>query len=322
LTRKSVMSDDRRHGGGRTLVWLPLPPEEIDDLPCGLDYAHWNGGDAYPTSPAHVGFYAPPITKDIEVVLRPLPHMKRLRVVQALSAGVDHLVPHLPAEVTLCNAHGVHDASTAELALTLTLASLRGVPDFVRSQDSERWHSGFHPSLFGRRVLIIGYGSIGAAIEDRLHPFGCEVARVARTARQSRRGVVHGPSALAELLPKSDVVILSLPLTEQTRGMAGVRFLASMKDGALLVNVARGPVVDTKALLAELESGRIQAALDVTDPEPLPVGHRLWAAPGVLISPHAGAFTSALLPHVKRLLSAQMHRFARGAQLENLVSRA
>jgi phosphoglycerate dehydrogenase-like enzyme len=118
------------------------------------------------------------------------------------------------------------------------------------------------------------------------------------------------------------LVILSLPLTEQTRGMVGVHFLASMKDGALLVNVARGPIVDTKALLAELENARIQAALDVTDPEPLPIGHPLWTAPGVLISPHAGAFTSALVPHVKKLLSAQLHRFARGAQLENLVSRA
>jgi phosphoglycerate dehydrogenase-like enzyme len=202
---------------------------------------HWNGTGAYPTSPADVGFYAPPITKDNAVILRPLPQMKRLRVVQALSAAVDHLVPHLPADVTLCNARGVHDASTAELALTLILASLRGVPDFVHSQDAERWDSGYHPSLFGQRVLIVGYGSVDAAIEDRLRPFGCDVARVARTDRLSPHGIVHAPSAQSELLPKSDVVILSMPLTEQTRGMAGTHFLAAMQDGALLVNVARGP---------------------------------------------------------------------------------
>jgi phosphoglycerate dehydrogenase-like enzyme len=214
----------------------------------------------------------------------------------------------------------VHESSTAELALALVLASLRGIPDFVRAQDAGEWRSGFRPALADRIVLIVGHGSIGAAIEDRLTPFECEVVRVARTARDTPRGPVHALSELPRLLPDADVVILVTPLTDATRGLAGAEFLARLKDGALLVNVGRGPVVDTKALLAELESGRISAALDVTDPEPLPAGHPLWHAPGVLISPHVGGPTSAFLPRAKRLLRAQLRRYATGEPLENIVT--
>jgi phosphoglycerate dehydrogenase-like enzyme len=130
---------------------------------------------------------------------------------------------------------------------------------------------------------------------------------------------VHPLTELPALLPDADVVILSTPLNEATRGLADARFLARLKDGALLVNVARGAVVDTEALLTELESGRITAALDVTDPEPLPQGHPLWHAPGVLVSPHVGGSTSAFWPRAKRLLAAQLTRFAAGEPLENVV---
>ncbi len=167
----------------------------------------------------------------------------------------------------------------------------------MRAQQQERWQGDFHPALADRSVLIVGYGAIGSAIEDRLTPFELtRVARVARSARTTARGPVHPLAELPALLPEADVVILSTPLNETTRHLVDAEFLARMKDGALLVNVARGPVVDTKALLAELESGRITAALDVTDPEPLPQGHPLWHAPGVLISPHVGGPTSAFLP--------------------------
>ncbi|MGI5397505.1 2-hydroxyacid dehydrogenase [Streptomyces sp. CA-251251] len=303
----------------RKLAWLPVPAEEMDGLPAGLDYASWDGRGPYPTDPARVSFYAPPLTTDTAVILRPLALMSRLRVLQALSAGVDYLLPHVRPGVLLCNARGVHDASTAEMALTLTLASLRGVPEFVQNQGAGHWQQGIRPSLYGATVLIVGYGSIGAAIEERLRPFGCEVKRVARTPRLTAVGPVHSPSALHNLLPQADVVILSVPLTQHTRHLADATFLGSMKDGALLVNVARGAVADTGALLAEVRTGRIRAALDVTDPEPLPPGHALWTAPGVLISPHAGAFTSAMMPHVKRLLGVQLQRFADGQELDNAV---
>ncbi|MFE0177126.1 2-hydroxyacid dehydrogenase [Streptomyces sp. NPDC059002] len=310
-----------------TDVWLPFDPHEIEGLPAaagaGLNYRFWDGGPDFPADPADCAFYVVPYMKGTEVAVRPLSAMTSLRVVQTLTAGIDHVEPgigFLAPGVRLCNARGVHEASTAELALTLVLASLRGVPRFVEGQRQEEWRGGFYPALADRSVLIVGYGSIGSAIEDRLAPFECaRVARVARSARATERGPVHPLAELPSLLPDADVVILSTPLTEATRGLAGADFLARMKDGALLVNVARGPVVDTKALLAELDSGRITAALDVTDPEPLPAGHPLWHAPGVLISPHVGGSSSAFLPRAKRLLAAQLTRYVAGDPLDNLV---
>jgi phosphoglycerate dehydrogenase-like enzyme len=308
-------------------VWLPIPADEIEGLPApsdsGFTYRFWDGGPDFPADPADCAFYAVPYLKGMEIAVRPLAAMTSVRVVQTLSAGIDHVEPglgSLPADVRLCNAKGVHEASTAELTLALILASLRGIPGFVRGQDQEEWRSGFYPALADKSVLIVGYGSIGAAIEDRLAPFECaRVARVARSARTVERGEVRALTDLPVLLPDADVVVLSTPLTEQTRGLVNAGFLARMKDGALLVNVARGPVVDTKALLAEVESGRITAALDVTDPEPLPAGHPLWHAPGVLITPHVGGPTSAFMPRAKRLLAGQLTRFAAGEPVHNVV---
>ncbi|WP_037803589.1 2-hydroxyacid dehydrogenase [Streptomyces sp. NRRL F-5135] len=304
-------------------IWLPYPADEIEGLPEGLDYRYWDGQDDFPADPADCAFYVVPYLKGPKISVRPLAGMTSVRVVQTLSAGTDHVAPALgglPGGVRLCNAKGVHEASTAELALALVLASLRGIPGFVRGQEREEWRSGFYPALADKSVLIVGHGSIGAAIEDRLAPFECaRVVRVARSARTTERGPVHALADLPELLPEADVVILSTPLTPETKGLAGADFLARMKDGALLVNVARGAVVDTKALLAEVERGRITAALDVTDPEPLPAGHPLWHAPGVLISPHVGGSTSAFLPRAKRLLARQLTRFAAGEELDNVV---
>ncbi|GGX21233.1 dehydrogenase [Streptomyces malachitofuscus] len=304
-------------------VWLPIPPDEIDGLPEGPRYRFWDGGEEFPADPADCGFYVVPYMKPAGVGVRPMPLMRSVRVVQTLSAGTDHVEPglrHLPEGVRLCNARGVHEASTAELTLALILASLRGIPGFVRAQDKGEWRGGFRPALADRSVLIVGYGSIGAAIEDRLVPFElARVARVARSARTTERGPVHPLTELPSLLPQADVVVLSTPLTETTRHLVDAGFLARMKDGALLVNVARGGVVDTKALLTELESGRITAALDVTDPEPLPAEHPLWRAPGVLVTPHVGGPTSAFLPRAERLLRDQLRRYVNQEELGNVV---
>jgi phosphoglycerate dehydrogenase-like enzyme len=213
----------------------------------------------------------------------------------------------------------VHDSSTAELAVTLALASLRGVPGFVRAQATGEWRTGFHPALADRTVLLVGYGSIAAAVEDRLTPFECHILRVARTARTAARGAVHALSDLPELLPRADVVVLTVPLTDGTRGLVDAGFLALMPDGALLVNVSRGAVVETDALLAELRAGRLSAALDVTDPEPLPPGHPLWHAPNTLISPHVGGNSSAFLPRALRLIRTQLLRYEAGEPLDNTV---
>ncbi|MFI1167970.1 2-hydroxyacid dehydrogenase [Streptomyces sp. NPDC020801] len=305
----------------RVRVLMPFTPADLDGLPSGWHAMVWDGTEQPPTgqSVEAVEFFVIPYTFTT-AALPLLAALPSLRVVQSLSAGVDDVLPHLPAHVTLCNARGVHSASTAEHAVALTLASLRGIPDFVRAQEAQRWSAGFRPALADRTVLLIGYGAIGAAVEARMTPFECSVLRVARSERQTSRGPVHAMSELPSLLPQADVVVLTVPLTGATRGLVDARFLDRMKDGALLVNVGRGPVVDTSALVDEVRTGRLCAALDVTDPEPLPPGHPLWTAPGTLISPHAAATTSAFRPRALALVRAQLARYAAGVPLANVVT--
>jgi phosphoglycerate dehydrogenase-like enzyme len=300
----------------RRTVLVPYPPEGVlAGLPDTLDVRVWDGSGEPPADAlAATEMYVVPYTFE-PVVAEAAARMPRLRVVQTLTAGVEHLRPYVGEGVRLCNARGVHDASTAELALALVLASLRGIPDFVRAQDRGRWAHAERPSLADRTVLLVGYGSVGAAVERRLLPFECDVVRVARSARDG----VAGLEALADLLPLAHVVVLTVPLTGETRGMVDAAFLAGMRDGALLVNVSRGPVVDTEALVGELRAGRLTAALDVTDPEPPPPGHALWSVPGLLLSPHVGGNTSAFLPRALRLVRAQLERFAAGRPLANVM---
>jgi phosphoglycerate dehydrogenase-like enzyme len=299
------------------LVWLPFEPDELGEVPDNLDVEVFTARGEPPPSADRVELYVPDYTFAPRVV-EVIPELPRLQVVQTLTAGVDHVRPYVPEGVTLCNARGVHDASTAELAVALTLASLRGVPDFVRAQDERRWAFGTYPALADRTVLVVGYGAIGEAIERRMDGFECTLLRVARTARDG----VADMAALPQMLPVADVVILVVPETTETRGLVDARFLARMRDGALLVNVSRGPVVDTGALLAELTAGRLRAALDVTDPEPLPEDHPLWSAPGLLVSPHVGGATTAFPPRAHALVRDQLKRFAAGEALRNVVSGA
>ncbi|CAI9407051.1 Glycerate dehydrogenase [Nocardioides sp. T2.26MG-1] len=298
-------------------MWLPFDPADLGDPPGGLRYEVVDPTERVPDSVGQVRFYVPPYQVGSRVA-EVLPLMRSLEVVQTLTAGVDNLRGSVPAGVTLCNGRGIHDTSTAELALTLILSSLRGVPDFVRAQDRHTWAPAWRPALADRRVLLVGYGAIGAAIERRLLPFEVEVVKVARTARDG----VHGIDELPVLLPDADVVVLVVPLTDETRGLVDAGFLAAMKDGALLVNVARGAVLDTPALLEALDQGRIHAALDVTDPEPLPEDHALWDAPNLLISPHVGGASSAMWPRAHRLVRDQLHRYAAGEPLANVTSGA
>lgn len=297
------------------LVWLPFEPALLGDVPAGLRYEVVDPAEHVPPSVSEVEFYVTPyrMTPDVGDVL---PQMSSLRVVQTLSAGVDNVRAKVPAGVTLCNGRGIHDTSTAELALTLILASLRGVPDFVRAQDRASWQPRWSQSLADKSVLIVGYGAIGQAIEARVRAFEADVVRVARTAREG----VHAFEELADLLPAADVVVLIVPLTEQTRSLVDADFLSRLRDGALLVNMARGAVVDTEALVAELHTGRISAAVDVVDIEPLPAEHPLWQAPHLLVSPHVGGASSAMWPRAHRLVQAQLARFAAGEALANQMT--
>lgn len=248
-----------------------------------------------------------------------LAQMPNVEVVQTLTAGVDDVLPYLPQGVTLCNAAGVHDASTAELAVGLMIAMQRGIHEYRDRQHAGEWRHEFRPALADSRVLVIGAGNIASAIVRRLAPFEVQVDRIGRTARIDDLGPVHDMSALDELLPQADIVSLIVPLTSETMRLVDARFLERMKPGALLVNTARGGVVDTDALVAALDAGHIRAALDVTDPEPLPADHPLWRAPNCLITPHIGGDTSAFLPRAKRLVAAQVDRWLRGESLEHRI---
>lgn len=251
-------------------------------------------------------------------LLRDLPN---LRVVQLPSAGYEHAVPYLPPGVTLCNGRGVHDAGTAELAVALTLASQRGIDQAVRDQAEHRWAPVFRSSLADRRVLVLGHGSVGRAIVRRLEAFEVDVVAVASRAREQDGRRVHGIDELGALLPGVDAVIVIVPLTDATHHLVDAAFLAALPDGALLVNVARGKVVDTDALVAELASGRLRAALDVTDPEPLPADHPLWDAPHLVLTPHVGGYTNATGPRFADLLRRQVTALHAGLEPLNVVAR-
>ncbi len=296
------------------LVWLPFDPALVGDIPENLRVEQIDP-DNLPQSADEVEFYvlAYRFRAGDGEALADLP---KLRVVQTLTAGVEHVRGYVPEGVLLCNGRGIHDTSTAELALTLTLASLRGIPPFVRAQDRAEWRPDTRPSLADKQVLIVGYGQIGEAIEARVRPFEADVVRVARSARDG----VHAIAELPDLLPHADVVVLIVPGTEETTGLFDAEMLARMKDGALLVNVSRGPVVVTDALLAELESRRLHAALDVVDPEPLPTEHPLWEAPNLLLVPHVGGNSTAMEPRAHKLVREQLHRFAAGEPLANVMS--
>lgn len=303
------------------LVWLPFDPSELGTVPAGLrfelfDHTRFTGGEVeVPDSVGEVAFYLPPYmlgSRIFDVVSQ----MTSLQVVQLLTAGVDAARGHIPEGVTLCNGRGIHDTSTAELAVTLILSSLRGIPGHVRHQDEHAWRPGWFPSLADKRVLVVGYGAIGRAIEARLLPFETEVVGVARTAREG----VHGFDELDSLVPEADVVVLATPLTDETRGLVDREFLRRMKDGALLVNVARGGVVVTSDLVAELATERIHAAIDVAETEPLSSESPLWSSPNLLITPHVGGASSAMWPRAYRVVREQLERFAAGEPLANVMS--
>ena len=241
--------------------------------------------------------------------------LPRLRLVQLTSAGAERFVGKTPDGVALCNARGAHTPATAEWAVTAALAAQRGIPTFVREQDAGRWTPGTHHSMVGARVLVVGAGDIGRTIGEMLAGFDVDLTYVARTARDD----VRSTDELPQLLPEADVVVLIVPVTPETTGMVDAAFLAAMPDDSLLVNAARGVVVDTDALLAELTSGRLRAALDVTEPEPLPEGHPLFAAPNLLLTPHVGGAVPQTAERATDAVLDQLDRVLAGQPLQNVV---
>lgn len=244
--------------------------------------------------------------------------MRRLKFLQALSSGVDHVIAAVPEHVPLFNAPSLHARATAETAMSLLLASLNNVPAWSEAQRRGVWSDpGPRVGLVGKTVAILGFGAVGQALAGMLAGFD---VRVLPVARRSRPGV-HGVVDLPELVGGVDVLVVSVPLSHETRGLVDQDLLGRMKDGSLLINVARGPVVDSDALLAEVSSGRLRAGLDVVDPEPLPDGHPLWACPGVLISPHVGGNTRDFWDRAAAFVDEQLERFVLGSPLRHPVER-
>lgn len=287
----------------------------LTDLPDGVEVLVWDGLTPPPPGAEAIEFFvgrydAPPPAREV------LERLERLRVVQVSSAGVGPWVAALPDGVTLHSGRGIHTASTAELAVLGMLACLRDLPGYLRAQGRHDWHRIDFDGLDGRRVLVIGAGDIGARIAAAVRLFDAEATLVGRTAREGVRAI----SDLPELLAVHDVVVLAVPHTPDTHHLVDAQFLAALPNGAVVVNIARGAVVDTDALMVELHRGRVRAFLDVTDPEPLPADHPLWDAPNLILTPHIGGGTSGWRARAYRLVSEQVGRYVRGEQLLNRVA--
>lgn len=299
-------------------IWVPYAygMDALSDLPVTVEF--YPSPEELPSDPTTVDFWVPPFLASGPVVAM-IDKLPSVRVIQLLSAGADAWIGRVPDGVSLCDARGVHNSSTAEWALTAILSYQRAFPAFARAQFDRRWSiQEYAPTdeVTGKQVLIVGAGAIGEALATRLVACEASVTRVARSARDG----VYGVDDLPELLPQADIVVLIVPLTALTRGMVDAAFLARMRDGALLVNAARGPVVVTDALVAELATGRLNAAMDVTDPEPLPPDHPLWMMPNALITPHVAGTVKGLMPRAFGLVADQVRRRLAGEPLINLVT--
>ena len=305
-----------------------IPEELLRGMPAGVEIVRV---PAEPAAELHVDFWVLPFSrKQAEAAY---PFLRGMKVMQSAMAGVEWILPWKPAGVVLCDGRGIHDISASEWVLSVLLAWVKRLPEYVRAQEAGEWRGQKNwmgtalpgapqymvqaDDLHGKRILIVGYGAIGEAIERRLAGFEVEVVRVARRARSSEN--VFGIDELERLLPEADVVVMMVPLTDATRGMIGAREIGLMKRGALLVNAARGPIVQTDALVAALVAGRIHAAVDVTDPEPLPTGHPLWKAPNILITPHIGGGTPEFIKRAFKFVGEQVGRSMRGEELMNVV---
>ena len=298
---------------------MSVPTEELaaalQPVPDGVDILVWTMESDAPRDEFDI--VVPPYMS-MDVVLPRLTSV-RSRLVQSQSIGYEGIEANLPPGHVFANASSVHETSTAELAVALALAVQRQLPTFVRAQDERRWAQQFTESLADRRVLLLGYGGVGKAVAARLTPFEVELTLVASRARFEDGMPVHGVERLLELLPQAEIVIATLPGGEATHHILDDAALSALPDGALVVNVGRGPVIDTDALADHVRRGRLRAALDVTDPEPLPADHPLWSLPGALIVPHVGGASSAMKPRTVRLIRRQIERMLAGEPPLNVV---
>lgn len=305
------------HGIRNFIVSVPTDQlaADLGELPDGVELVVWPMDAAAPRD--RFDIVVPPYMS----MARVLERLQGVEVglVQGQSIGYDGVAEILPEGLRFANAASVHETSTAELAVGLALAAQRHLDAFAVDTAAGRWNPVFADSLADRRVLLLGYGGVGKAVAARLEPFEVELTAVASRAREEDGVAVHGIDELPALLPSAEIVILTLPGGEATQGIVDDAFLSALPDGALVVNVGRGTLVDTDALVDHARRGRIRAALDVTDPEPLPGDHPLWGLPGVLVSPHVGGASSAMRPRVAKLVRTQIERLVAGEPPVNVV---
>ena len=299
------------------IVWMRDREQRrsLGALPEGVELHLIPDGSLPPKEILEAEFLIPPY--DSHPVLQLLGQMPKLAVVQAISAGTDWLLPSVPPGITVCSARGTRDIAVAEWVLGAIFAMEKRLPTFFQHQREHVWSHELLEEIAGKRALLVGYGSIGRHVGDRLTALGVQVEGVASKARAD----IHGVEDLPRLLGAADIVVLTVPLTPLTRHLFDDRMLSLMRPAALLVNASRGAVLDTDALLTHLASGHIRAALDVTDPEPLPREHPLWDAPGVLITPHLAGDSPQAEDRVYRFIGEQIRRYAKGEPLENVVAR-
>src|SRR5215218_9672575 len=290
---------------------------DLEPLPEGLRGVVWDMNAEDATLSEIDGVILPYI--DASKVLGSLAKVDDLKFVQTQSTGYDGVIEAAGPAAGVANAAGVHAAATAELAVGLILAKLRGIDQAVRDQQYGLWRPERRQSLADRRVLLVGVGGSGHALARRLEPFEVTLTRVGSSARTDEHGEVHASSELTALAATHDILVSVLPLNEHTHQLIGEEVLAALPDGALVVNVGRGSVVDTAALTKEVLSGRLQCAIDVVDPEPLPQDHPLWSTTNALITPHVGGNASAFQPRILKLLRKQLEALAAGQAPANLV---
>lgn len=299
-------------------VWLPTHDSitRMGGLPDGVTASVWDGSDALPDDAAEVeALIVPLIAGKTDLLRSAVSTMPKLRFAQSMYAGVEWIEPAIPEHVVLSNTGTANAKPVAEWVVATLLSHLRDLPRFAVDQEEQRWATRLTDTLAYKRLSILGYGPIAQALEAMLLPFGSQVTVFARTARDH----VQPIDALANFLPETDVLVVLTPLTDATRGLVGSEVLAALPDGAIVVNAARGPVVDSNALLAELTRGRLRAVLDVTDPEPLPAGHPLWDAPNCTITPHSAGATYRYFDNVFPLLRTQLQRLTQGEAPEHQV---
>ncbi|WP_295839963.1 2-hydroxyacid dehydrogenase [uncultured Microbacterium sp.] len=289
--------------------------DDLGDLPDGVEVVVWDMKDPAPRE--RFDMVVPPYMS-MDGVLERLREVE-VGLVQGQSIGYDNVEGRLPEGVVFANASSVHETATSELALALTLAAQRHLPAFVRAQDRGEWTGGTAPGLADARVTLLGFGGVGRAIAARLQPFEVSLCAVASHGRLQDGVEVFPIGKLGDVLADTDILIASLPGGDSTRHVLDDAALSALPDGALVVNVGRGPLIDTDALVDHVRRGRLRAALDVTDPEPLPEDHPLWSLDGVLISPHIGGVTDAMRPRIVRLVREQIDRLQRGEDPLNVV---